>query len=339
MARRWEGWRALGVMATTSLQRLAPYLLLLLPPLLWAGHIVFARITIDEIPPVQLSLWRWTLSVLIILPLTCRPLISRWPIIRQRWRGILMLSTFGVTCFSSVLYYGLQTTTVINAGLWQTLSPIMILVLSWMLLAHPMTPVHLGAVGLAGLGAVIVLAQGHPGALLQLDFVWGDLLVLVATTSWALYSTLLKRNPLPFTPFESLTIQLLFALPALTLLAIIEGLIVGPATLSWAALGALVYIGPVAGALALALWIRGVAEVGPNIAGIYMNLIPVFAAVLGVLFLSETLYGYHIVGMLAIGSGIVLTAGLATPVRRHGGPRPRDDASAPGPDDGSGDSR
>jgi len=310
----------------SSLSRTAPYLLLVLPPLFWAGHIVFARLTIDEIPPIQLSFSRWTLSVFIILPLTWRPVKAQLPIIRQRWRTILLLSTFGVTCFSAILYHGLQSTTVINAGLWQALAPIMILVLSWILLGSPLTLVHLGAVLLAGFGAIIVLAQGDPSALLQLNFVWGDLWVLTATTSWALYSTLLKRDPLPFTPFESLTIQVLFALPALALFALFERIIVGPGVMSWTNFGALIYIGPIAGALALALWIRGVSEVSPNIAGIYMNLVPIFAAILGILFLDETLHGYHIIGILAIGCGIVLITGLGPTIR------PR----RPGPDLGTG---
>ncbi len=296
--------------ARRSRPRPIPYLLLVLPPLFWAGHILFARITIDEIPPVQLSFSRWLLAGLIIFPLTWRSVRAKGHVIRHRWRDILKLSIFGVICFSSILYYGLQSTTVINAGLWQALAPFMILILSWMFLGNTLTVTHLAAVVLACLGAIIVLAQGNLGDLFSLDLVWGDLWVLLATISWALYSTLLKHNPLPLKPFESLTVQVLFALPILALAAVIESLVVGPGVLSWTNAGSLFYIGPVSGGLALALWIRGVADVGPGIAGIYMNLIPIFAAILGSLFLNEAFYGYHVIGILAICGGIFLITGI-----------------------------
>lgn len=217
-----------------------------------------------------------------------------------------MLSFLGVVCFGTSLYVGLQTTTAVNAGLWQTLVPALIVVLSRLILGTRLTPLQVAAVALSALGVLLVLSQGQLKTLMRADLLPGDIWVLFGVLCWASYSTLLMREPLPLSPMASLTIQIIFAIPLLVLLAAIEAGWHGMAQLNWVRFGYLIYLGPIVGAFAVSLWIFGISMVGPPIAGVFLNLIPVFAAALGYVFLDEAVRWFHIVGGLAIGLGILL---------------------------------
>ena len=156
----------------------APYLLLVIPPLLWGGNAVLGRHIVTEIPPVQLSFLRWLMSLAVLLPFTFRPLLRSGPVLRARWRSITLLSTLGVVCFGTLFYIGLQTTTAINAGLWQTLVPAMILVLCRVFLGLKLRPLQIFAVALSALGVLLVLSQGQLDSLMRLDLLPGDFWVL-----------------------------------------------------------------------------------------------------------------------------------------------------------------
>ncbi|SPJ29223.1 DMT family transporter [Falsiruegeria mediterranea] len=295
-----------------------PYLLLIIPPLLWGGNAVLGRHVVTEIPPLQLSFLRWLLSLAVLLPFTFRPLLRSGPDVRARWRSIALLSTLGVICFGTLFYVGLQTTTAINAGLWQTLVPVLILVLSRAFLGLRLRPIQIVAVCLSALGVLLVLSQGHMETLLEVDLLPGDLFVLTGVLCWALFSTLLMKDPLPLSPMVSLSMQILFALPVLFFLAFLEAQFTGPAQLSWKHLGYLIFLGPVVGAFAVSLWMLCVRAAGPPVAGLYLNLIPIFAAILGGVFLDEAVRWFHVVAMLAIGTGILLaTAPHRPPGSRH----------------------
>ncbi len=299
-----------------------PYLLLIVPPLLWGGNAVLGRHVVTEIPPVQLSFLRWLISLAVLLLFTFRPLLRSGPVLRARWRSITLLSFLGVFSFGTLLYVGLQTTTAINAGLLQTLVPATILVLSRLCLGLRLRPLQILAVALSALGVLLVLSQGQLNVLMRLDLLPGDLWILAGVLCWASFTTLLMRDPIPLNPMASLAVQIAFALPMLFLLSVVESYVSSPVQLSWVHLGYLICLGPVAGALAVSLWIQGVAAVGPPVAGVFLNLIPVFAAILGIIFLGEAVRWFHVAGMLAIGSGILLMTGLTSKVSRL--PTPQD---------------
>jgi len=295
----------------------APYLLLIIPPLLWGGNAVLGRHVVTEIPPLQLSFLRWFLSLAVLLPFTFRPLLRSGPVVRARWRSIALLSTLGVVCFGTLFYVGLQTTTAINAGLWQTLVPVLILILSQAFLGLRLRSIQIVAVGLSAFGVLLVLSQGRLEILLKLDLLPGDLWVLIGVLCWASFSTLLMKDPLPLSPMASLSMQILFALPMLFVLAFFEAQTNGPVQLGWEHVGYLIFLGPVVGAFAVSLWMHGINAVGPPVAGLYLNLIPIFAAILGGLFLGEAVQWFHVVAMIAIGIGILLAT---LPQRPPGSP-------------------
>lgn len=282
--------------------------LLVLPPLFWAGNALVGRAVVGDVPPVGLSFWRWVAAAVLILPFTLRSILAHAPVLRDRWRVVLVLGLFSVAAYNTLLYLALQTTTAINATLVGTSLPLMVLVLARLWLNEPIRARQMAGIGVSALGLLAVVAKGDPMALARLDFTPGDLLMLLATLSWSVYSVLLRRYPLPVPAFTLLAVLIVVGLAIISPLYVWE-LARGIRFAATAdALGAIFYTALFASILAYYFWNRGVAVVGAALAGQFTYLIPLFTAVLAVLLLGEAFRWFHALGAVLIFAGI----GLAT---------------------------
>ncbi len=283
---------------------LSPYLLTALPPLFWAGNAVVGRAVVGELPPVAMSFWRWAVALAILLPVGLPLLLREAAVIRRHWRVLLALSVTSVTAYNTLLYLALQSTTAINATLVGSSLPIAILGLSWVWLGERTTPRQLAGFALSLAGVLAVIARGDPQVLLALELRPGDLWMLAATLSWAVYSVLLRRHPVPLRPVALLTLQVALGLLCLLPFYGWELALGLRATASPQTLAAILYVAVFASIAAYYFWNKGVAELGPGTAGQYAYLIPVFTAVLAVLFLGEQFQWFHAAGLVLIFGGI-----------------------------------
>lgn len=287
-------------------RQVSPYLLLVLTVSFWAGNFVLARAVRLEVPPVGLSFWRWSLAGAILLPFVWGEMRRSWPLVRAHLPLVATLGLLSVASFNTLIYLGLQTTTASNAALLQSIIPVVIIVLARLLLGLRVRPFQgVGIlVSLAGVG--VIVTRGDSQMLLDFGIGRGDLLVLAAVICWASYSVLLKKLPpgLGGLPFLGYTVLLgvLFILPAY-LWEIASG---SRMTLSPVTLATVFYVALFPSLLAYLFWNRAVREVGPNRAGQFIHLMPVFGSLLSVLFLGERLYGYHFAGILLVAAGIYL---------------------------------
>jgi drug/metabolite transporter (DMT)-like permease len=289
-------------------------LLLTLPPLLWAGNAVVGRLMVGEVPPLTLNFLRWVVSGLILLPLAWRAL-TPLAAIRERWGYLLALGLLGVGLFNSLQYLALVTSTPINVTLVATSMPV------WMLLVgtlgfgeHPTRHQIAGAlIGLAGV--LIVIGRGSLATLLAVQFVPGDLLMLLAVIGWAVYSWLLARPPAhmrgaarpPWDWAGLLLVQVLFGVLAAGLFTAGEQLAgAAPVRWGWGVVAALAYVSLGASILAYRCWGLGVAEGGPALAAFFNNLTPLFAALLSALVLGEAPRPYHGLAFVLIVGGILV---------------------------------
>lgn len=283
---------------------LSPYVLMALPPLFWAGNAVVGRAVVGDLPPIALAFWRWCLALLILLPMGGPGLIGQRAVIRRHWRVLLALSVTSVTAYNTLLYLALQSTTAINATLVGSTIPIAILALSWVWLGSRTTLQQALGVAVSLVGVLAVIARGDVAALLALRLHAGDLWMLAATLSWAVYSVLLRRYPVPLSPFALLTLQVAVGLLVLAPLYGLELATGRTMAVTPAALAAIAYVGVFASVAAYYFWNFGVARLGPGIAGQYAYLIPVFTAILATLFLGEQFRWFHAAGLVLIFGGI-----------------------------------
>ena len=160
------------------------YVGLVLTPLFWAGNAVVARGTVETIPPLSMSFWRWVIALAILLPVGLPGVWRHRAVIRQRLGSLLALATFSVAAFNSLLYYAAVTTTATNIALINATIPIFVALLAWLLLGDKTRPLQILGIGLALLGIATVVARGDLAVLTGLQAQPGDLIMVAAAVSY-----------------------------------------------------------------------------------------------------------------------------------------------------------
>ena len=291
---------------------LATAALLTVPPLLWAGNAVTGRMVADLVPPVTLNLLRWALAFVLLLPLAAwvlRPGSGLW----SHWRRYALLGLLGVGCYNALQYLALQTSTPINVTLVASSTPVFMLALGALFFGHRITGRQLAGAALSITGVLLVLVRGDVQQLAQLRFVPGDVYVVIATIAWAWYSWLLTRpaDP-PAIRSDWAAFLMAQVVPGLAWSALFAGAewSTGERHIAWgwplAAALAYVAIGPAI--LAYRCWGAGVQRAGPNVAGFFSNLTPLFAALLSAAFLGELPQLYHGIAFVLIVGGILVSS-------------------------------
>ncbi|MCE0759134.1 MULTISPECIES: DMT family transporter [unclassified Marinobacter] len=283
------------------------YIGLVLTPLFWAGNAVVARATVEHIPPLSMSFWRWVIALALILPFGLPGLWRHRQVIRQHLVTLLVLATFSVAAFNSLLYYAAMTTTATNIALINSTIPIFVALLAWLLLGERTRPVQALGIGLAIVGILIVIGRGDLRIIAQLQAQPGDLIMVAAVFSWGVFSVLLRKHVVPLPALTFLTAQIL--LGTLVILPFYLGDLLwfsGGFELSGSTALPLAFFAIFPGILAYAFWNHAVHEIGPANAAIFMYLTPVFASILAILFLGESLGLYHLFGALLILAGLLL---------------------------------
>ena len=279
---------------------------------LWAGNAISGRVLVGSISPITLSAVRWGLAALLLLPLGWRvfmPGSALW----QNKKRFLILGLFGVGSYNVLLYLALQTSTAINVTLIGASMPI------WMLFIgavfYQVKPTILQMIGavVSLLGVGIVLTRGDLAALLSMEMVVGDLLIMLATILWAFYSWMLSRpgssseRQWPWAEFlmAQVTIGLLWT-------GLFDGFEIATGhafiDLNWwtASLIIFVAIGP--SLIAYRCWGLGVNGAGPTVAAFFANFIPLFTALLSAAMLGEPPQLFHGLAFALIVAGIAISS-------------------------------
>jgi drug/metabolite transporter (DMT)-like permease len=295
--------------ASTARFNVSPYLLLTLTNLFWAGNWIVGRAIRHDVPPVALGFWRWVIALAPIVPLALPHLRAQWPLIRRHWRILSVLAVLGTGFYNSLAYIGLNFTTATNGVLLNSFVPVMIPAIAWLGFGKRLQPIEALGIAVSLAGVLTIIAQGKLAVLLAFQLNAGDLWVLASVVSWALYTLFLQRRPMQLHPMLFLAtlavIGLVVTLP-LYLWEISTGRLINPAPLSFAAIG---YAGVFPAFLGYLFWTRGVSEIGPNKAGLFMHLMPAFGILLSVSLLGERPELYHLFGIILIFTGIALATG------------------------------
>jgi drug/metabolite transporter (DMT)-like permease len=290
------------------MRRAVPYLMLMGAALFWAGNFTTARALRDAWPPLPLNAVRWLVALAVLLPFTWGSLRAHAGTLRREVPWLAALALTGVVLFQTFLYQALASTTVVTAALIAANTPLAIALGARWVYGERLTRRRALGIAVAFAGALVVVARGDLGLLLALRLTPGDLWMLAAVPCWAAYSLLLKRTPagLP----QGTVVVATSALGALMLLPLAAWRIAAgdAVTLSPASVAGALYIGVFAGALAFVFWNRGVAAVGATRAGLFLHLMPLFAALLGVTFLGERLATHHLAGGALVMTGLLLAS-------------------------------
>jgi drug/metabolite transporter (DMT)-like permease len=284
---------------------IVPYLILSLAPLCWAGNIVLARGVVDLIPPAAFAFWRWSLAAVLVLPFTWRRLAADRRTLMRGWKLLLLLSVLGISSFNALLYTAVHTTTAINGALIQTSMPAVIVVLTLLLYRERVSPRQMTGIALCIVGAGLIVLRGDLRTLVDMGFATGDLLMVIAVICYGLYSVLLRRRP-AIHPLSFLSATFVLGAVGLLPVYLLEIAITGGFTLTREVALSILFVALFPSIVAYFCWNKGVERVGPNRAGLFINLIPVFASMLSTALLAESIQGFHAAGMTLIAGGMAL---------------------------------
>ena len=280
-----------------------PYLLLSLTSLFWAINIVLGRYIAGTIPPIMLAQIRWTGAGLILLPFALHHLRRDWPLIRERFGLMLLLSLSGITLYNTLAYYGVQYTQAINGLLIQSVGPLMIALFTYLFFRERLTAGQAAGITLSFVGVLVIISGGDLSALLGLRLNKGDLWFLLALVFYCCYAAAMRLRPrihplsfLAFTIIAGATLQI----PA-TVAEYALGFRINPTPQAFLVLAYVVIFPSI---LANLFFNRGVDLIGANRAGPFLHLIPVFGSVIAFFFLGERPALYHVLGYALILVGI-----------------------------------
>ncbi len=282
-----------------------PALLLVLTTLFWAGNAIAGQLARGEITPLQLVLARWTAVTLLLWPLFGGQVAAHWPVIRPRLARIALMAVAGFTGFNILFYFASLSTSAVNIGILQGAMPVFVMIGAFLAHGARVTALQAAGVAVTLVGVILVATAGTPWAVLETEVNRGDLLMLVACVLYAGYAVMLVgRPPVPGVVFFTLMapIAALAAVPPALAEALGEGYR-WPTAEGWLIVA---YVALFPSCLAQIFFLRGVDLIGPGRAGVYTNLVPVFAAALAVGLLGQAFAGYHALAMVAVIGGIAL---------------------------------
>ncbi|WP_417527189.1 DMT family transporter [Marinomonas shanghaiensis] len=286
------------------------FVYLLLPIFFWSGNYILGRITVSSgIDPFSISFLRWALACLIILPFAYHKLWSERHIIAKNWPLLVLFGWLGICNYNLFLYIGLTSTTVTNAVLLNSIMPVMILITARILLGSKTSWLQNAGILISTLGAITIVSRGSLDTFLHLSFSQGDLWIITAAISWAIYSVLIIKRPqgMSLIGFFACTALIGTAFQAPLFFLFSDSTLADFSLSNWAAI---LYMGLFASIGAFLCWNTGVQKLGAATAGHFIHLLPVFSIGLSVLFLDEILLSFHYVGILLIFSGIFVATVL-----------------------------
>lgn len=289
------------------------YLVLVIATLCWGGNAVAGKMAVGHVSPMVLTFLRWTLAVAAITAISVPQLLRDWPLVRNRLPYFFALGAVGYTCFNAALYTALKYTSAINVAVIQAGIPMVIFAFNFILFRTRILAGQIVGFFLTMAGVGLLASHGDLLSLLKLEMNVGDAIMLLAVLCYAIYTVMLRWKP-------PINWRSLMAIPAMAAMLSSVPLMwweVAQETAVWPDLKGWViaaYTALFASLIAQIFFILGVERIGPNRAGLFINLIPVFGTFLSVLILGETLHPYQVIALLLTLGGIAVAERKKPPV-------------------------
>ena len=285
------------------------YIFLILATLFWSGNFIVGKAaSLFEIPPFTLNFYRWTFAWLILAPFTLKEIFRKKNYIINNIKLFLILGVTSITVFNSIVYYSLNFTQVISGVLMISTIPVMIIFFCWVFKIEKTNFYQILGVFFSLMGVVVIVTNANISKLLNLNFNKGDLWMVVAMFSWAMYSALLRKKK-----FKLSQISLLQTIISAGLILLL------PAYLIEMALGykvdihlpfilTLTYVVLFPGLASFFFWIKGISIIGSNRSGIFLHLMPIFSTIMAMFIFKEKFMIFHLIGAISIIIGIILSS-------------------------------
>ena len=282
-----------------------PYLLLTLTMLMWGGNAVASRLAVGEVSPMTFTFLRWTIPVAILGVALREQLLEHRLVLVERWPLILLMGTLGLTVFNALMYVAAHHTSAVNITILQGSMPVLVLIGALLFYGTRIHGRQIIGMAVTLLGVLLVAVRADFATLMSFSFNIGDVWMLVACCLYAGYTVALRtRPPVPGLVFFAALagVALLTSVPLMAY-EVASGTVTWPTLRGWLIV---LYVGLFPSFVSQVLFMRGVELIGPGRAGLFVNLVPIFGALLAVLILGEPFAVYHALGLALVLGGIWL---------------------------------
>ena len=284
------------------------YFILILTTIFWSGNFIVGKAASTyDIPPFSLNFYRWFFAGLILFPFTIKELIAKKEYILENIGFFTILGITSITIFNSIVYYSLYYTQVISGILMISTIPVWIIFISSILNIEKTNIFQIVGVIFSLTGVIFIITKADIEIIKNLDFNKGDLSMVVAMFSWAVYSALLKRKKYEISQVTLLQVVIITGLIFLTPIYFIEMYMGNVIVMGIPFVLTLTYVVFFPGLASFFFWIKGISIIGANRAGVFLHLMPIFGAIMAMLIFNERFMFYHIFGAIFIIAGITLS--------------------------------
>jgi drug/metabolite transporter (DMT)-like permease len=281
------------------------YLLLLATTLFWAGNSVAGKLAVGHVSPMILNAARWGFMLVILLAIGGKHLRRDWAAIRRHWWFLLFAGAIGFTGFGVAMYSALLYTSATNVSIEQGGIPLFVFIASFFLFGTRTTMGQIAGFVLSFAGVVVTAVNGDAGALLHLTMNFGDALMLLAIVAFGLYTAIVRRKPAVhwMSLMTALCIGAVISAVPFVVAEALSGAIILPDHQGWLVIFYAVIFPSLLGQ---AFYVRAVELIGPNRAGVFINFLPVWGAMLAVVILGEAFHLYHAIALSMVVAGVLL---------------------------------
>ncbi|MCC8381557.1 DMT family transporter [Xenorhabdus sp. PB30.3] len=285
----------------------------LIAVLIWSANAVVSKSAATSIEPGAIAFYRWFVAFLILTPFILLPVLKQWKTITPHWWKLLILGFLGMVLNQSLIYYAAHTVSATLIGILTSLIPLLTIILSiFVLRITPTIGIILGS-ALSLFGLIWLVGKGEPSTLLENGLGIGDIMMFIASAAYALYGVLTKRWAIPLPNWQALYIQIGFGV----LLLSPNFMMTEDVQLTSDNIPLVLFAGIPASIIAPYVWIQGVSRLGANMTSIFMNLAPVFTAMIAIVVLHEKMYSYHLIGGGIVLAGVMIAQQLRTPINSY----------------------
>ena len=284
------------------------YLLLILTTLFWSGNFIVGKAaSIYQIPPFSLNFYRWLFAFIILLPFTFKEILNNKNYILDNIGFFIILGIASITIFNSIVYYSLYYTQVISGVLMISTIPVWIMFVASILKIEKTNLFQITGVILSLTGVLFIITKADIELIKSLNFNKGDLSMVVAMFSWAIYSALLRKKTYQISQITLLQVIIICGLVFLIPIYFFEMSLGNIITINKPFMLTLTYVVLFPGIFAFLFWIKGIAIIGANRAGVFLHLMPIFGAIMAIIIFDEKFMFYHLLGAIFIIGGKTLS--------------------------------
>ena len=279
----------------------------ILATIIWSGNFIVARGVIKQISPFSLAFYRWLTASIIIFPLAIKEFRAEKSIVLANWKYLFWVSLTGITLFNTLIYIAGHYSSAINLALiGTTSSPVFAVLLAAIFLKEKIRPLRLLGMVICISGIVTLLSGGSLERLINFRFSTGDLWVLAAAMSFAIYNTLVRKKPSEISTVNFLFVVFSFGTVLLLPFYTWETLNSPPIAWNWSLVLIVIYLGLGASVISYLLWNGAIARLGSARTALFGNLIPVFSTLEAIWILDEEISMIHFVSGLLVVAGLII---------------------------------